>query len=217
MGNVTRLGEAGGDLVFVLLLGWGYDGIRDLRVVEVVVVELQLEGNDAHGASLLELLEVGAPGVSICPCSDSIQVLISICACSDPARHGMGGAAGGVAVSRTVVQHFWLEDQAFLAFGRARRLRVYAHAVEAGLQGVVAAVEGTAHTGNVSGVEDAGGRGGDGALEEGAVQHLHGAVDGRCEHVGGLVRHGFGGQEICSRDWMFVSLGGVVVVHESLV
>jgi hypothetical protein len=52
-------------------------------------------------------------------------------------------------------------------------------------QRVVSGGEFLAAARNVLGVEDAGGRGGDGLLEEAAVEHLHGAVDGRREHVVG--------------------------------
>ena len=194
VGDMARQGEAGGDLVVVLLLGRRYDGTGDLRVGEVVVVQVQLEGNDADGAGLLELLQTGAPGVSICLRSGSVRY----------------DGAGGVAMSRTVVQHFWLEDQALDTPGSAVGVRVVAHAVEARLQGVAAPVEGVAHAGNVPGVEDAGGRGGDGALEECAVQHLHGAVDGRCEHVGGVVGHGVVGQRL--QRWCLCLLPRV---HES--
>ncbi len=66
VGDMAGEGEALGDLVVVLLLGWGNGCARDLGVGEVVVVEVQLEGNDAEGAVLLEVAQLRAPGSAIC-------------------------------------------------------------------------------------------------------------------------------------------------------
>lgn len=87
VGDMAGEGEAGGQLVVVLGLRRRDDGGCDLGVGEVVVVEVQLVGDDADGAGLLELLELGAPRVPICLVSDS----------------AFPGAAGGG--HRTVVEH----------------------------------------------------------------------------------------------------------------
>jgi hypothetical protein len=55
MGDVAGEREALGYLVILLGLGWRYDGARDLGVGEEVVVEVELEGNDAQRAVLLEV------------------------------------------------------------------------------------------------------------------------------------------------------------------
>lgn len=86
---------------------------------------------------------------------------------------------------------FRAQQQTLDARLRSLSVRVGAHRVDAIVgERVPAGGELLAASRNVLGVEDAGGGGGDGFLEEAAVQHLHGAVDGRGEHVEGRVWHG---------------------------
>jgi hypothetical protein len=66
MGDVAGEREALGYLIVLLGLGWRYDGARDLGVGEEVVVEVELEGNDAQRAVLLEVAQLRAPGGAIC-------------------------------------------------------------------------------------------------------------------------------------------------------
>ena len=66
VGDMAGQREALRDLVVILLLGWGDGRAGDLRVREVVVVEVQLERDDAEGSVLLEVAQLRAPCCSIC-------------------------------------------------------------------------------------------------------------------------------------------------------
>jgi hypothetical protein len=71
VGNMAGEGKALGDLVIVLGLWRGDGGARNLRVGEVVVVEVQLVGYYAQCAVLLEVAQLRGPCGSICLVSDS--------------------------------------------------------------------------------------------------------------------------------------------------
>lgn len=87
----------------------------------------------------------------------------------------------------TVVNNFWSQNQALYPFLRFLYVWVRPYGVyPCGIQGIMACDKLFSATRDVLGVEDARGGGGDGFAEETAVQHLHGAVDGRGEHVGGI-------------------------------
>jgi hypothetical protein len=66
MGDVAGEREALGYLIILLCLGRRYYGTRDLGVGEEVVVQMELEGNDAQRAILLEVAQLRAPGGAIC-------------------------------------------------------------------------------------------------------------------------------------------------------
>ena len=66
VGDVAGQCEALGYLVVVLLLGRGDGCACNLRVGEVVVVEVQLVGDDTERAILLEVAQLRAPCGSIC-------------------------------------------------------------------------------------------------------------------------------------------------------
>lgn len=66
VGDMAGEGKALGYLVVVLGLWRGNGGARDLRVGEVVVVEVQLVGDDAQGAVLLEVAQLRRPCSRIC-------------------------------------------------------------------------------------------------------------------------------------------------------
>lgn len=92
------------------------------------------------------------------------------------------------------MDNFWSQKQAFCSFGRSFRIGVSSYRVHPVVwERVLAGGEFLAASRYVFGVEDAGSRGGDGLLEEAAIQHLHGAVHGRREHVVG---------RFCRRHWI---------------
>jgi hypothetical protein len=64
--DVAGLGEARGQLIVVGLLRRRNDGGGDFCIGKVVVVEMQLVGDNADSAILLEFLEFCAPRVPIC-------------------------------------------------------------------------------------------------------------------------------------------------------
>jgi hypothetical protein len=166
VGDVASEREALGYLVVLLGLGRRYYGARDLGVGEEVVVEVELEGNDAQGAILLEVAQLRAPGGAICL----------------PFRLSMSDVACGAKL--TVVHHLRAQHQAFAALLRPLRIDVGSDWVDAVVgQRVAARGELFAASRDVFGAEDAGSRRQDRLLEEAAIQHLHGAVRRRGEHV----------------------------------
>lgn len=93
----------------------------------------------------------------------------------------------------TTVHHFRSQQQTLAALLCVLCIGVCPYRVYAvGGEGVAPRTQLLAASRDVLGAEDAGGRGGDGLPEEAAVQHLHGAVDRRREHIGGGVRRGHG-------------------------
>lgn len=76
----------------------------------------------------------------------------------------------------------------------------------------MAAVEVDSHARDVFRAEDAGGRCRNRLLEERAIQHLHGAVDGRGKHVGRIVRHRSEAERL---SFVRVVMRLVSMLHES--
>jgi hypothetical protein len=153
-------------LVIVLLLWRRYYGARNLGVGKEVVVEVQLEGYDAQCAGLFEVAQLRAPRGSICLRSDS--------ACQDVA----------CSEQRTVVEHLGPQQQTFDALLRPVGVWVWPDWIQAIMcECVETRGEFFSASRDVFGVEDAGSGGGYRLLEEAAVQHLHGAVHRRREHV----------------------------------
>ena len=84
----------------------------------------------------------------------------------------------------TIVHNFWTQDYAATALFCEVLVWIRAHGLEARMiYCVFGALEFFSAAGDVCFVEDSGGGCGDGFLEEGAVQHPHGEVDGGREHV----------------------------------
>jgi hypothetical protein len=88
------------------------------------------------------------------------------------------------AIKLTVVDHLRAQHQALAALLRPLRIYIRSDGVYAVVgQRVAARGELLAASRDILGAEDAGRRREDGLLEEAAVQHLHGAVRRRGEHV----------------------------------